>query len=479
MSLELTHLKKTLDKIEVEADWLSIRKIDNTVTRRVARNQRMDDFNKYYSQGLMVEVMLNGQIAYGATDSDDFDGIKNIAEKASQLAKRASKYSLFKFDGRQRPSAQGEFNSTYKQDVDSLSEAEIFDVLMDVSGQLKVGSAIKETAAAAMEIDRRVQFVSSSGSCFEQRFLMHDLNISATATDGVDNQIRSGGNGTAQVGLEVYDRSLWTDEAKRVGQEAVELLEAQECPAETCDLLLHPDQLYLQIHESIGHPLELDRILGDERNYAGWSFVQKEDFGKLQYGSPLLNVTFDPTVEGEMASYLFDDTGDRAKREYLIKEGKLLRGIGGLESQARSQIAGVASSRTEFWNRPPIDRMANINIEPGESSFDEMISSIQRGVYMMRNKSWSIDDYRNKFQFGCEYGRLIENGEITKVVKNPNYRGVSNPFWNNLSMVGDRETFKVYGSPYCGKGEPNQVIRVGHATPTCLFKNIEIFGGAE
>jgi predicted Zn-dependent protease len=200
----------------------------------------------------------------------------------------------------------------------------------------------------------------------------------------------------------------------------------------------------------------------------------------LQYGSPIMNVTFDPTVKKEFASYAFDDNGTEAKREFLIQNGKLLRALGGIESQTRTEmkIPGVANSRACSWNRPPIDRMANINLEPGDSSFDEIIGSVERGILVESNRSWSIDDFRNKFQFGCEYARKIENGKLTKTLKNPNYRGITVPFWKSLKKVGNASTLEVYGTPYCGKGEPNQVIRVGHASPVCLFENIEVFGGA-
>lgn len=471
-------LKKILEKINVKADWICLRKISERITHRLARNGSMDNFVKSADRGVMVEVMLNGQIAYGATDNLTVEGIQKAAERASQLTEQSALHNLFSFTQEQRPPAVGDYVSPYKKPIDSLSEGEIFDVLIDLSIQLKVGEKIKQTRAHCMEIFREIEFVSSNGSDFKQTFLIHDLSLQATASEGSEHQSRSISSGTHQVGLEIYDRTKWTTAAQRVGAEALELLEAKNCPTQTCDLLLTPDQLYLQVHESIGHPLELDRILGDERNYAGWSFVQKEDFGHLQYGSKLLNVTFDPTLKGETATYLFDDVGQKAEKEYLIKEGKLLRGLGGLESQVRSQILGVANSRASSWNRPPTDRMANINIEPGDSSFDDMIASVEKGVLMMTNKSWSIDDYRNKFQFGCEYGKLIENGRITETVKNPNYRGTTTPFWKQLSMVGNVDTYEVFGSPYCGKAEPNQVIRVGHATPACLFKGIQTFGGA-
>ena len=244
------------------------------------------------------------------------------------------------------------------------------------------------------------------------------------------------------------------------------------------DLILAPDQMILQIHESIGHPLELDRILGDERNYAGTSFVTKDMFGSYRYGSDLLNITFDPTKKEEMASYGFDDDGTPAKKEFIIRKGLLERPLGGTISQTRANMEGVANSRANSWNRPPIDRMANLNLEPGTTSFEDMVKSVENGVYMEANCSWSIDDSRNKFQFGCEYGRVIENGELKGVVKKPNYRGISATFWRNLKAVGDEKSFKVMGTPYCGKGEPNQVIRVGHASPAALFSDVDVFGGA-
>jgi predicted Zn-dependent protease len=270
---------------------------------------------------------------------------------------------------------------------------------------------------------------------------------------------------------------LWT-RVQQIGEQAVELINSEECPTETTTLVLAPDQMLLQIHESVGHPLELDRILGDERNYAGGSFVKLQDFGNLIYGSPLMNITFDPTVSGEFASYNFDDTGAPATREFLIREGVLQRGLGSLESQARTGVAGVACTRASSWNRPPIDRMANLNLEPGEKGFDQIIASIDRGIYMESNRSWSIDDQRHKFQFSCEYAKLIENGKLTKTVRNPNYRGITPQFWSSLVELGDRSTWQMYGTPMCGKGEPNQAITVGHGSPISVFANIEIFGGA-
>jgi len=280
-----------------------------------------------------------------------------------------------------------------------------------------------------------------------------------------------------QGGTEVLARFGFVGGGRRIAQEALELLSAPNCPSGKMDVLLAPDQMILQIHESIGHPLELDRILGDERNFAGTSFVTPDMFGSYRYGSDLLNVTFDPTRPEELASYAYDDDGTRAERVHLIRAGVLERPLGGAISQARAGIAGVANSRAASWNRPPIDRMANLNLEPGDATLEEMIAGIERGVLMETNSSWSIDDSRNKFQFGCERGQVIENGKLGAVVKNPNYRGISANFWRSLKRVGNAGTLQVLGTPHCGKGEPSQAIRVGHATPACVFGNVDVFGG--
>jgi predicted Zn-dependent protease len=190
-----------------------------------------------------------------------------------------------------------------------------------------------------------------------------------------------------------------------------------------------------------------------------------------------MNVTFDPTVSHEFASYGFDDSGTPAHKEYLIQNGQLLRGLGSSDSQARSNLPGVACSRACDWNRPPIDRMANINLEPGTSSFADIIGGIESGIYMESNRSWSIDDQRHKFQFGCEYAKLIKDGQLTTTVRNPNYRDITPHFWGNLVAVGDGSTWQTYGSPYCGKGEPNQMIWVGHGSPVAAFAQVEVFGG--
>lgn len=429
-------------------------------------------------EGIMVSVLHDGGIGYAATSDLSESGIALAFEKATNWAKHTAGVLAFSSDCYSKANPIGAYSSKASSAYDIISCRERIEILKEASEILGWDQKIVDNEASFSFSDVKSHFVSSSGANTEQQYYYLVPSLAATAHENGLTQFRTlNGRGYArQGGLEILEHLGIKREAERIAQEALELLSADNCPQGTMDLILMPDQMMLQIHESIGHPLELDRILGDERNYAGTSFVSTEMFGSYQYGSSLLNVTFDPTVEGEFASYKFDDEANTAQREFIIQNGILKRPLGSILSQRRANMSGVANARSSNWNRPPIDRMANLNIEPGETSLAKMIESVEYGVVMHSNISWSIDDSRNKFQFGCEYGQLIEKGKVTKTVRNPNYRGISATFWRNLELVGDRSTFEMYGTPYCGKGEPNQAIRVGHASPACLFKNVEVFG---
>jgi len=473
-------IKQLLKAVDVPAQWVGLREVYEAHTPRMIRDGVPVANGRVSTHGIMVEVLVNGQFGYYGTPDMSPESIAKAAKKAYRQAEIASHNAHYQFDLSARPSHQGSYQSPFTKNRNHLSAGKLNEILLEAYNHLKVSDKIVSASSLCQVIETTFRFVSSNGSDIHQDFLMLEFDLSATAAEGPNQQTRTFGGmrGTCrQMGMEYFDKYEILANANRIGEQALELLSADDCPTGEMDVVIAPDQMMMQIHESIGHALEVDRILGDERNYAGWSFVKLEDFGKLQYGSKLMNITFDPTLESEFASYAFDDGGLKATKEYLIKEGLLVRGLGGQESQIRSGLNGVANFRASGWNRAPIDRMANINLEPGSSSFDELISQVEYGVYMESNKSWSIDDYRNKFQFGCEYGKLIENGKMTKTVKNPNYRGISNPFWRSLKGVGNADTFGIYGTPNCGKGEPNQVIRVGHASPACLFENIQVFGG--
>lgn len=473
----MLNLEQILNSFKPQVDWVSLREVREKTTWRIVRDDKPETNSVKFDHGVMIEVLVDGHFGYAGTSNLTPEGLSRAFLLARNTAKAAAQNKVFEFSLQHRPLAKGTYRSPVNKPLDTASAQEITDILIGATQAMNISDKIVRRSATAMIVETSFHSVSSSGSDVFQNFSIVSTDFSATAQDQGETQTRTDKGGLArcfQIGAEVFDKQAILDRAKGIAEQALELLGADNCPETTTELLLAPDQMTLQVHESIGHPLEYDRILGDERNYAGWSFVKPEDFGSLRYGSNVMNVTFDPTIADQIASYAFDDCGNKATKEYLIKDGQLLRGLGSLESQARLGLPGVANYRSASWNRAPIDRMANVNLEAGTQSLEEIISGVENGVFMESNSSWSIDDYRNKFQFGCEYARLIENGKLTKVLKNPNYRGTTVQFWNNLKTVSSNR--ESYGTPYCGKGEPNQVIRVGHRTPYCLFGNVEVFG---
>ena len=350
--------KNLLEKFSSVSDWVSIREYKEVTDFIMARNSKPDQISTTESHGVMVEVLYAGQISYAGTCDLSDEGIEKAFDKALNFAIKTKENNLCDFDDSIRPPNKGDYQTKTKIPFEQVSLAQLQSNLVEITKALRVSDEIIEASAWAMLTKTNVNYISSNGAQWSQEFCIVSKDFSATASKDNENQTRTYGLNGKQLGLEDFDMEHLLLEAKRVGNEAVELLDAEECPTDNLDLIIAPDQLYLQVHESIGHPLELDRILGDERNYAGWSFIGPDDFGKRQYGSNLLNVTFDPTLESEMASYEFDDNGAKATKEYLIKEGVLLRGIGGIESQSRSGIPGVSCARSCDWNRPPMDTVS-------------------------------------------------------------------------------------------------------------------------
>lgn len=431
------------------------------------------------SFGAMVTVRHAGGLGYAATSDLAERGLAAACARAVEMAALSAGRMVPGFPGPAPLEGEAFYAGPHLRPWAELPLGERIDRLADASRRLRIDERISDWGAAVWTIDKEQVLLEAGGGRIAQRFHYLQPSLWAAASAQGESQRRTfGENAMRAGGAEVLEQLGFETAPERVAREAIALLEAPNCPAGTMDAVLAPDQMVLQVHESIGHPLELDRILGDERNYAGTSFVTPDMFGTYRYGSPLLNVTFDPGVGGEIASYAFDDGGARAEREYLIRDGILERPLGGATSQARAGLAGVANERACSWNRPPIDRMGNINLEPGEGSLAGLVAQVERGVYMETNRSWSIDDSRNKFQFGCEYAREIKDGRLGRVLRNPNYRGISSAFWRSLKGVGGPETWEIAGTPYCGKGEPNQAVKVGHATPACLFAQIDVFGGA-
>jgi predicted Zn-dependent protease len=474
----LNTIESRFRQIVPKVDFCSLRLVDRTDHAMSVRQQIPQPVLQLRDIGVMITVVHKGGLGYGATVDLTLGGLKKALEQATWWAQKTAGRCVTDFSKIAWPNPVGEYAGPEKITWDAVSLEAKFDRLRNQCNRLKVDDRIVDSEASLWYMRTESLYLTGSGGRVHQQFSQMTPAMYAVANEKAQTQQRSIQR-CLLGGMEIWDELDYETFAPELGHQAIELLNAPNCPTGKMDVLLMPDQMILQIHESIGHPLELDRILGDERNYAGTSFVTPEMFGSYQYGSELLNITFDPTRSQEFASYGYDDEGSEAKKVYLIEKGILKSGHGGIVSQMRSGLSGTSSSRASSWNRPPIDRMGNINLEPGKSSLEEMIGSIKRGVMMKNNCSWSIDDSRNKFQFGCEWGQLIEDGRLTQIVRNPNYRGISATFWRNLKMVGDQSTLLVLGTPNCGKGEPNQMIKTGHATPACVFADVDVFGGEQ
>ncbi|MFT4623350.1 MAG: putative Zn-dependent protease [Myxococcota bacterium] len=467
------------DVIPPGADHCSLRVVETREESLTLRRGVLEPPRLAVDRGAMITVHAGGGLGYAATSDLTASGLRAAADAALHWAQRSAGRSEVDTAGLDLGDARGEWRTPTQRPWADVPLSERLGWLRAAAAALPADDRLVHHEVALVATRVRSRRVTASGGDVAQdtHILAPDFTVVAHAA-GESQRRGTGGRGLSrQGGWEIVQAADGPARMARYADEALALLSAPNCPSGTMSVLLDPDQMVLQIHESIGHPLELDRILGDERNYAGTSFVTPDMFGTYQYGSALLDVVFDPGEPTELATYGWDDDGAAAERQYLIRAGVLERPLGGRISQHRSGLPGVANSRASSWNRPPIDRMANLDVVPGTQTLAQLIAGIERGVWMQTNTSWSIDDRRDKFQFGCELGRLIVDGEVRGLVKNPNYRGRSASFWRNLVAVGDGSTREVGGSAYCGKGEPNQLVRVGHASPACVFADVDVFGG--
>jgi TldD protein len=343
---------------------------------------------------------------------------------------------------------------------------------------LRAEDKVKLTKAQLGFYRIRKVFGSSEGSYIEQNHYESGGGITAYAVEGGEVLPRSYPNSHGgqwrQGGWEVVQALDLPGNAARVAEQAAALLSAERCPAGTYDLIIDASQIALQVHESIGHPTELDRVLGDEAAFAGMSFLGVDDLDTLRYGSDIVNVTADATIAGSLGSFGYDDEGVPAQRDFLIRDGILT----GFQTSRESALAiGRESNgcmRADGWNRIPLIRMTTISLEPGEWGFDELIADTERGLYVETNNSWSIDDKRLNFQFACEIGWLIEDGKLTRMVKSPNYTGITPKFWAGCDAICSRAHWDVWGVANCGKGEPMQVAHVAHGAAPARFRDVHV-----
>jgi TldD protein len=320
--------------------------------------------------------------------------------------------------------------------------------------------------------------VTSDGSTIEQELVECGGGIEAIATrDGV-YQVRSypsaHGGTSVQAGWEFLDELALEREAPRVGEEAAALTRAAPCPSGRTTVVLGSEQVALQLHESVGHPTELDRIYGTEAAYAGTSFLKPSDLGSFAYGSEHMQVTADPTTPRGLGGFAFDDEGVPAERRPVVVEGVLRGFLDSRETAARIGAGSGGSMRADGWSRMPLVRMTNLHLEPGSGSLEDLVAGVDEGVLMETNKSWSIDDKRLNFQFGTEIAWEIRGGRRRRMLRDATYTGITPRFWGSLDAVAGPNEWRLYGLTNCGKGQPGQSAHVGHGAAPARFRGVEI-----
>ncbi len=431
--------------------------------------------------GIGIRVIVNGSWGFASTDRLTREGVQECAAqavaiaKASSLAKREDVVLAPEnayVDTWQNPFLKDPFRIPVERQIDLLLKAD--------AEMLRVkGVTLAEGSMSFKRIDQL--FVSSIGSSIHQIKMHSGAGIVATSFAGSEIQKRSypnsfGGQHALQ-GYELVESLDLVGNAQRTGEEAVELHSAVQCPEGTSTIILGGSQLGLQIHESIGHPIELDRVLGQEANFAGMSFLTTEKLRKLKYGSDIVNVVADARLEHGpgLGTFAYDDEGVPAQCTPIITDG-LFTGYLSSRESARSigEKRSGGTMRTESWNRLPMIRMTNISINPGTWSYDDLIADTDDAIFMETNRSWSIDDRRYHFQFSTEIGWEIKGGKKGRMIKNPSYSGITTEFWNSCDAICSREHWTLWGTPNCGKGQPMQTMGTGHGASPARFRNVKI-----
>ncbi len=462
------------------ADVRAIEIRDREIT---TKNGKAGHVSGSESLGLGIRVLAFGCWGFAATDDLTPAGIAAAAALALDIA-RAGK-AAHKRDVVLAPEGKYEAQWVSPCAIDPFS----IPVDRQLAALLAIDEALRRNpgvtlAETSMHFERRRQvFASTLGSLIDQTRVQSGAGFSALSYKNGEIQRRSYPNsfgGQYQLkGYELIDELHLLENAPRIAEEAVALHAADQCPEGEFDLILDSSQLALQIHESIGHPIELDRVLGSEANYAGMSFLTLDRLGRLEYGSEIVNVVCDarPVHGPGLGTFAFDDEGVPAQSNDIVRGGLF---VGYMTSRETAAAVGAGRSngcmRADGWARLPLIRMTNVSLLPGDQELEEVFDA-RSGIYMETNRSWSIDDKRYNFQFGCEIGWEVRNGKRKRMLKNPSYSGISTDFWNSCVAIAGREHWTLWGVPNCGKGQPEQVMGTGHGASPARFRKIKT-GGA-
>jgi TldD protein len=442
------------------------------------RTGRVDAIASSESYGLGVRVIADGAWGFSATADLSPDAIRQAARDAVALARAAARTWNAPMRVAEAPVVTDQWRGQCGIDPFAVPLEDKLALLLAADEAMRAEPLVTVTAGSLDSFAVDKTFVSTEGSLIEQSYTEVGAGIVAHAITGSEVLTRSypnsHGGQTVQAGWEAVLALDLLGNAPRVAEQAAALTRAMPCPSTTTTVILDGSQVALQVHESIGHPTELDRVLGDEAAFAGTSWVRAADLDALTYGSEHLNVVADATTPGSIGSFGYDDEGVPAQRFDIVRGGVLAGFLSSRESAAAIGRSSTGCARASGWNRIPLVRMTTVSLEPGSWDFDELGADTDEGIYMETNSSWSIDDRRLNFQFACEVGWEIKGGKLGRMIKNPNYTGITPQFWAALDAVCSPKHWQVWGVPNCGKGEPMQVAHVAHGAAPARFRNVQV-----
>jgi len=437
-----------------------------------ALNGEIEELVQDEDAGLGVRALVGS--GWGFFAVPDLGSARGAGERAAAIAAASASVAGPAADLVPVPAGSATWASECLVDPLAVPLSDKGDLLVTATAEARRAGA--DLAEGLYHIwDTRKWFVSSEGHRIEQHIRECGAGIAATAVGEGETQRRSypafrGQYGTR--GWELVDELDIGAHATRVAEEARALLTAPQCPAGQTTLILGSEQLALQIHESVGHAIELDRILGWEAAFAGTSWLELDRLGRLTYGSELMNIVIDPTIPGALGSFGYDDEGTPAARRYAVHNGQWVGVLSGRDSAAVAGLDYGGSVRSDGWARLPMVRMTNVGLEPGPHTLDEIVAATDDGVYMENNRSWSIDDKRLNFQFGCEIGWEVKNGRLGRMLRNPTYTGIGPQFWRSMDMLSGE--IVTWGTPNCGKGQPGQIGHTGHPSAPARFTGVRV-----
>jgi TldD protein len=472
-------LADLMDSARGLAEYADVRHVRSAAEQIATRNGRVDRVRRDSNEGFGVRVRIGGAWGFAATRGDERSAAEAALARAIAVAE-AQPTTNGVVPLAPEEAARGSYATELRTDPFDVPLDDKLALLTAADEAMRGDPRIAMTMAQFSAVKQEKVFASTDGAICDQRIVECGGGIAATATSESDAQIRSFPGShredVEQAGWEHFDGLELVANAPRVAEEALALLAAPVCPAERTTLIIDGEQAALQVHESVGHALELDRILGLEASYAGVSFVRPSDLDVLRYGSAAMNITADATCEGGLGSFGWDDEGVAGRPVPLVREG-VLRGF--LSSRETAAEIGLPRSggcmRADGFARQPIIRMTNINLEPGDAgTLEDLIADTDRGVYMETNRSWSIDQRRLHFQFGTEAAWEIRDGERKRLLRNPSYAGITPEFWAGLDAVCSRPAWKLWGVLNCGKGEPGQSAHVSHGAAPARFRNVQV-----